>query len=309
MDPEPTVELEVFPEPGLNPAGGEMTAPPEVEVSRLDAAAPGAGSAGGSDRESTLRSKVVRHDDAIETVLGELDQVRALAESLRKDVRGSEDVIKVLAHEVKSMTMKQHDTEELLGLCRSEIERLKSQLFSSDEAGGASSSARRPELSKILTSAPKSTAVAENPADASIAPDVVADVMRGQARSTDARPSSMTAIPVEDEPLGVSGPVRTLVMRKCSTPRLYPLGAGSMRLGSSPENDIPINSNYVSRHHAEFINSGTECILKDLDSTNGTFVNSRRVKRCVLQNGDWIAIGKHRFEFVEQDGMPGSRKS
>ena len=79
----------------------------------------------------------------------------------------------------------------------------------------------------------------------------------------------------------------------------HPVQAGLLSLGSSPDNDIHIHSQFVSRHHAQIVSNSSHAILDDLNSTNGTFVNSKRIKRHALRNGDSITIGKHRFKFVK----------
>ena len=79
----------------------------------------------------------------------------------------------------------------------------------------------------------------------------------------------------------------------------HPIQAGLLSLGSSPDNDIHIHGQFVSRHHAQIVSNSSHAILDDLNSTNGTYVNSKRIKRHALRNGDSITIGKHRFKFVK----------
>jgi hypothetical protein len=72
-----------------------------------------------------------------------------------------------------------------------------------------------------------------------------------------------------------------------------PVDLPRLLVGRSPDNDISIPSQYVSRHHALLIRHGGSVILIDLNSTNGTFVNSRRVFEHVLANGDEITVDSH----------------
>ena len=62
------------------------------------------------------------------------------------------------------------------------------------------------------------------------------------------------------------------------------------RIGRADDNDMSIHSPYVSQHHILLIRRDDATILVDLDSTNGTFVNSERVDKCVLANDDVIEI-------------------
>lgn len=68
-------------------------------------------------------------------------------------------------------------------------------------------------------------------------------------------------------------------------------------VGRSDHNDLCINSRYVSRHHALFFKRGSTTVLMDLNSTNGTYVNSRRVHNHVLNHDDVISIGNHGIKF------------
>jgi len=75
-------------------------------------------------------------------------------------------------------------------------------------------------------------------------------------------------------------------------------GLGLMvTIGRTPDNALPIDNPAVSSHHACVFRDGDRFVIEDLDSTNGTFVNEKRVKRQTLQNGDVILIGKHTLVF------------
>ena len=69
-------------------------------------------------------------------------------------------------------------------------------------------------------------------------------------------------------------------------------------VGRSEHNDLRINSHVISRHHAMFVRHGSATLLMDLNSTNGTFVNSRRVSNYVMMHDDVVSIGNHRIKFV-----------
>lgn len=77
------------------------------------------------------------------------------------------------------------------------------------------------------------------------------------------------------------------------------------RLGRGSGNDIAINDELVSKQHAEIIASelesgqGFEYVIKDCESTNGTFVNDEKIDEHTLQNGDVIRIGVNHFRFVD----------
>jgi len=70
-------------------------------------------------------------------------------------------------------------------------------------------------------------------------------------------------------------------------------------VGRSKHNDISINSRFISRHHTLLVRHRAATFLMDLNSTNGTFVNSKRVSNHVLIHEDVITIGHHRIKFYD----------
>jgi pSer/pThr/pTyr-binding forkhead associated (FHA) protein len=73
-------------------------------------------------------------------------------------------------------------------------------------------------------------------------------------------------------------------------------------IGRLPDNSMVIDNPAVSSHHACVFRDGDHFVVEDLQSTNGTFVNDKRVNRHVLQNGDVVLVGKHRLVFDQTMG-------
>jgi pSer/pThr/pTyr-binding forkhead associated (FHA) protein len=71
-------------------------------------------------------------------------------------------------------------------------------------------------------------------------------------------------------------------------------------LGRRPYNDIVIDNLAVSGEHAVLQMTGTEVHLEDLNSTNGTYVNGKAVKKQLLQNNDTVEIGKYKIKYVNE---------
>lgn len=69
-------------------------------------------------------------------------------------------------------------------------------------------------------------------------------------------------------------------------------------LGRRPYNDIVIDNLAVSGEHAVLQMTAGEVFLEDLNSTNGSYLNGKAVKKQQLQNGDTIEIGKYKIKFV-----------
>ena len=81
----------------------------------------------------------------------------------------------------------------------------------------------------------------------------------------------------------------------------YPLDKERIVLGRRPENDIQVDNLAVSGQHAAIITILSDSFLEDLESTNGTYVNGKLVKKHALKNGDVITIGKHELKYVNDD--------
>jgi pSer/pThr/pTyr-binding forkhead associated (FHA) protein len=67
-----------------------------------------------------------------------------------------------------------------------------------------------------------------------------------------------------------------------------------------PDNDVRIDNPAVSGHHSLIINILNDSFLEDLNSTNGTYVNGKLIKKHALQHGDVITIGHHQLRFADQ---------
>jgi len=77
-------------------------------------------------------------------------------------------------------------------------------------------------------------------------------------------------------------------------------------IGRSAHNEISINSRFISRHHTLLVRHGLSTFLMDLNSTNGTFVNSKRVSNHILIHNDIITIGHHHISFHDPNATTNS---
>jgi hypothetical protein len=76
-----------------------------------------------------------------------------------------------------------------------------------------------------------------------------------------------------------------------------------LMVGRAEDNDLCINNTNVSRHHAILVRHGAAAVLMDMNSTNGTFVNSQRIKDHVVVHGDIIAIGNHHIRYIAPSAL------
>jgi general secretion pathway protein A len=78
------------------------------------------------------------------------------------------------------------------------------------------------------------------------------------------------------------------------------LTPGRFIIGRTPDNDLQIDSKYISRHHAQIITSVHSSVLEDLNSTNGIYVRAKRVRRRMLNDGDVVQIGQHEIMYFDE---------
>lgn len=94
-----------------------------------------------------------------------------------------------------------------------------------------------------------------------------------------------------------------LVMFRDEERRDFPLRRGKTVLGRARECELRVPTRDTSRHHCEVIVTDDRALLRDLNSSNGTFVNGKRVAEAKLSAGDRLSIGPVTF-IVQIDGKP-----
>ena len=91
---------------------------------------------------------------------------------------------------------------------------------------------------------------------------------------------------------------RIILMFNKQVVKEYPLMKESVTIGRNEDNTITIDNLAVSGYHARIDPAGPDFILTDLQSTNGTFVNDKKIVSHKLAHGDNVIVGKHVILFV-----------
>jgi general secretion pathway protein A len=102
--------------------------------------------------------------------------------------------------------------------------------------------------------------------------------------------SNPNELKLEAARLFVSSGGRTVAQIALNRPRMV--------LGRDESCDISLDSSYVSRYQNLFMETAEGWVLIDLNSTNGSFVNGRRIREHRLKDGDVIAVGRHQLRFI-----------
>ncbi len=83
--------------------------------------------------------------------------------------------------------------------------------------------------------------------------------------------------------------------------QMIPIVKEVTTLGRQLENDIAFHEDFVSRFHAEIVFENSNYVLYDKQSTSGTFVNGKKIDRCVLNSGDLISLANIFLMFVNNN--------
>ncbi len=95
----------------------------------------------------------------------------------------------------------------------------------------------------------------------------------------------------------LDGQVRLLVRTEGDTGIVHLLRR-TTTIGRTPDNDLCIDADFISRHHAVVLVSAGGAVIEDLNSTNGVFVNGTKIARRQLSEGDLVTIGKTGFRYI-----------
>jgi pSer/pThr/pTyr-binding forkhead associated (FHA) protein len=117
------------------------------------------------------------------------------------------------------------------------------------------------------------------------------------AGATAAPPGSTPNGPAEGTGAAIG---RILIATDGRTVQEVPLKVGRIIVGRTTDNDVQIDSRFVSRHHCQVITTPHACVIEDLNSTNGIYVKSKRVRRHYLNDGDVVQLGKHELIYIDE---------
>jgi hypothetical protein len=93
---------------------------------------------------------------------------------------------------------------------------------------------------------------------------------------------------------------RILVAHEGKTAFERELRQGRLVIGRTAENDLQIDSKFISRHHCQIVTQNNSCVIEDLNSTNGIYVQSKRVRRHNLNDGDVVVVGQHEIMYIDE---------
>ncbi len=93
---------------------------------------------------------------------------------------------------------------------------------------------------------------------------------------------------------------RIVIAHEGKTTAERELRPGRLVIGRTSDNDVQIDSKFISRHHCQVVTQHDSCVIEDLNSTNGIYVQSKRVRRHNLNDGDIVVVGQHELLYIDE---------
>ena len=279
-DDDPTEELRILPGHMMDPHADTPLAVPinaanqAFENKHLDAELRDA-----NDSVLELSSELRSRSETMKSIQRELDRLRDFSGFLEQEVESGKGVISDVTNELISVRTQQNDVSEQLRRREKQITVLQDKL--------AKKNAFIDEFAQQVETA--------NSTDRQEQLDLhQAD---GHFHGEDAEASEPG---VRQNGHAQLNQLRMLVAKHDNKVTRHPVLPGGISVGTSPENDIQLADAFVSYRHARITETAAGCVLKDLGSSNGTWINEKRIKWQVLRDGDLIDIGPLRFEFIDK---------
>jgi DNA repair exonuclease SbcCD ATPase subunit len=214
-----------------------------------------------------LAGEQTRRADALRGVQQELQAARERVENAEADVRAAEDTINRLESELRAKTARIEELTKLNDDWRATLESARDSLAERDAL-----------IRRLEAEAAHSTALLDN--------------IQHNIRFLDAPAGAEAEAEIA---------TRLLIRAEGDGEVVHVLGRKTS-IGRTPDNDVQIDTKFVSRHHAVILAGPAHAIIEDLNSTNGVLVNGRRITRQSLKDGDAITVGKTQFRFAIRSG-------
>ncbi|HET7607589.1 MAG TPA: FHA domain-containing protein [Gammaproteobacteria bacterium] len=239
-----------------------------------------AADAGFGDASRQPPPGIIEAVEAISPAVEAIAQLEAEVEYKRQQVAAQLVELHARELQLRAATSAIGELRGELDASRSNVARLEQAVVDKDralEARDARIAALHEELKQRIAAAERRTA-------ADLAPPALANAGRRDGLHEAAADSASTP---------------ALICLTGDAPKRFALTKSTVTVGRGPHCDLQIVTHFVSREHARLTLSGGATLIEDLGSRNGVFVNSVRVDRRRLQQGDLVTIGETQFRFVE----------
>jgi len=231
-----------------------------------------------SERINTLQKSV---DDQAESLTALEKELRDKAESIARlegDLRAAEDSMLRLESQLRQKSDQCSIAQRTLEEQRGQIRHLQDTLATRDST------------------------IARLEGELKASSEIIGNIQRDIRRLSADAPPEPVARP-EPASSAAETVTRLLVRMDGEAEIVHVINKKTTAIGRTDDNDIQIDTKYISRHHARVLIAAGSTVIEDLGSTNGVFVNECRIsRRCALKEGDVVMIGKTQFRFALKSG-------
>jgi chromosome segregation ATPase len=252
--------------------------------------------------------------ERVETELrGSIAELAARAERIGVLEKSTEDQAETIA----TLERELHEKVEALGRFESDLRvaedsmlRLESQLRQKNEQQSGVQRTLDEQRGQIRhlqdTLATRDATVARLEAELKANSELISNIQRDIRRLSDDAPAPKAVEPAQapqprtELPPAEPEPMTRLFVRlEENSEVVHVISKKTTSIGRTDDNDIPVDTRYISRHHARILSVPNATVIEDLGSTNGVYVNDRRVRRRQsLKDGDIVMVGMTRFRFA-----------
>ncbi len=206
------------------------------------------------------------HLESIQALREQLEEAQSRGDTALADLAAAEERIRSAEHQVRQMELRLEKHVEAEAILRQQLLEIRGSLD---------------ERNSLIARLERETA-----SSAAVIGSIQQNLSRIEAGIA----------PVADTASSVA---RLLVRTEGDTGIVHVLGRHTT-IGRTPDNDVQIEADYISRHHAVMLLTADGTVVEDLDSTNGVYVNGKRVSRAALNEGDLLTIGRSAFRYVHK---------
>jgi chromosome segregation ATPase len=246
------------------------------------------------DRIAALSTEVQEFGDVVHTLNEQLAVASGRAETLGADLLAAEDRIRTLESDLRARDGTIERLERAEKEARARIEDVgrsldeRNELIGRLETEAASSAAVLGNIQQNLERLGHDGAGAEGRPEAGVAE--VSPASPGVAAGSESAANGAAHLPFEQV-------ARLLVRTEGDSGIVHVLGRRTS-IGRTADNDLRIDADFISRHHAVVLSTTTGTVIEDLHSTNGVFVNGVKVSRHRLVEGDLVTVGRTEFRYI-----------
>jgi hypothetical protein len=237
--------------------------------------------------EAELQARQVREAHLSSRLTELLASIDVNVPDLRAEIHAREDQIRNLGAELKAARMLAEEKNQDLQVAEESIRNLELEVR--DKAGKLEeASVTVEEWRAVIAESQRSILQRDSRIQ-----ELESTVQKRLAAAADSAAQT-------GEEIALEGPARVLIRTDGNTDFVHVLGRRT-RIGRGSDNELVLDTKHISRYHAVLLAGPVHTSIEDLNSTNGVFVNGKRVSRQALKDGDRVTVGKTHFRYTVRD--------